>query len=114
MRDILDLVIIKLAELLAPLRIFWHLLVHELIYFLKLFKPTWEFISAKLIGTLSLIPLGGVKVIVALWFAFLVSIGFLLPRSYIFEGTPDQHWWRDVRYWALIVIALELIPYLYF
>jgi len=77
-------------------------------------RAVWDALGNGVLGVLGLIPLGGVKVIVALWFAFLVGIGFKLPKSYIFEGTPDQHWWRDVRYWALIVIALELIPYLYF
>jgi hypothetical protein len=77
-------------------------------------RTLWDFLGNAVIGVLSLIPLGGVKVLVAIWFAFLVSLGFLLPRSYIYEGVPDPHWWRDVRYWALIVIALEMIPYLYF
>ena len=74
----------------------------------------WNWAGDGLIAALGLIPLGGVKVLIVLYFAALVSLGFMLPRSYIFEGTPDQKFWRDIRFWAVVVIALEMIPYLYF
>jgi len=57
--------------------------------------------------------LGGVPMWVAmacclgLFIAALIWV-WQLKRDFIYQGSPDQAWWRDLRLWATVVV----IPYL--
>ena len=74
----------------------------------------WDALGAGLVGLLGTLPLGAVKALVVLGFAGLASLGFFFARGYIYLDAPDRHWWRDLRFWAVVVLALEAIPYLAF
>ncbi|OGP57281.1 MAG: hypothetical protein A2V67_01140 [Deltaproteobacteria bacterium RBG_13_61_14] len=74
----------------------------------------WNTLGNNLIAVLGAFPHWLVKALVLLGFAGLALAGFFLPKSYIFQDATDRKPWRDLRYWALVVIALEMIPYLFF
>lgn len=35
-----------------------------------------------------------------------------LRREFVFRGAPDQHWWRDLRIWATLVVMPYIAIYL--
>jgi hypothetical protein len=41
-------------------------------------------------------------------FALSAAAVLLIPRRFIYAGAPDQHAWRDLRWWTI----LALIPYM--
>lgn len=48
-------------------------------------------------------------------FFVLIAIGvFLLPKDYIFRGAPNRAPWRDLRFWALLNVAIHTLVYLWF
>lgn len=49
-------------------------------------------------------------------FAFLVPLifAFALPRAYIYLGAPDQKKWRNLKWWILALILIQLTIYLVF
>lgn len=44
-------------------------------------------------------------------FVLLAILVWLIPRSLIFAEAPDQSRWRDIRWWATGLIALQLAIY---
>jgi hypothetical protein len=76
--------------------------------------PAWDGLAGVLMAVLTAIPMWGVRVIVLGLLAGLGVWALTLPADYAFQGSPTRHWTRDVRIMALIVIALEMIPYLVF
>lgn len=63
--------------------------------------------------------LGGVPMSVAmacclgLFFVALVWV-WLLKRDFVFRGSPDRAWWRDLRIWATgVVIPYVVVYYLF-
>jgi hypothetical protein len=82
--------------------------------FLLAGSAAWNTIAAHLMAGLTSLPLAAVKIgSIALLLA-LAGWGLSLSRDYAFAGAPDRTWWRDVRVWAVVVIVLEIIPYLVF
>jgi hypothetical protein len=77
-------------------------------------RALWDGASALLMAGLVAIPLWMVKAGVIALFLALAIWALTMPRQYVFLGAPDQARWRDVRIWAVIVIGLEIIPYLFF
>ena len=77
-------------------------------------SAAWEAMSRAVMGAMLALPLWSVKLLVIAMFAGLAIWAMSLPRHYALRGAPDQAWWRDVRLWAVIVIGLEIIPYLFF
>lgn len=51
--------------------------------------------------------------IIMIYILILVAVWFL-KNSYIFQGAPDQKWWRNLKLWATVAIATQLFAYLYF
>lgn len=76
--------------------------------------PVWDGIAEALMAALLAIPMWGVRVIVLGLLAGLAAWSLTLPRDYAFKGSPEVIWYRDVRIMAVIVIALEMIPYIVF
>lgn len=37
---------------------------------------------------------------------------WLIKRDFIFRGSPDQAWWRDLRIWATLVVIPYIAVYL--
>ena len=53
----------------------------------------------------------------ALTAALLLGIGLgalRLPRRPLVEDAPDQSRWRDIRWWAALLVVLQLIIYAIF
>jgi hypothetical protein len=36
------------------------------------------------------------------------------PRAFIYQDAPDNHWWRDLRVWASVLMAVQIVIYLSF
>lgn len=47
----------------------------------------------------------------ALYAAALVWV-WSLRREFVYRGTPDQKWWRDLRLWATLVVLPYVAVYL--
>jgi hypothetical protein len=77
-------------------------------------KMIWDGLAGVIMAAMTAIPLWLVKVMVIGLFVGLAVWALSLPRAYALRGAPDKAWWRDVRIWAVIVIGLEIIPYLFF
>lgn len=45
---------------------------------------------------------------------FLVALlwTWLIKRDFIYRGSPDQAWWRDLRIWATLVVIPYITVYL--
>lgn len=73
----------------------------------------WNALGGALTAVLAAVPMPLAKALVLAFLAVLGVVGFFLPREYSFLGAPDRAFWRDLRFWALIVIVLEMIPYVF-
>ncbi|MBD3648870.1 MAG: hypothetical protein HUJ31_15785 [Pseudomonadales bacterium] len=58
-----------------------------------------------------------------LWWATAISIAlfliigaacWLLPRDDVLADAPDRARWRDLRWWALLLVAVQIAIYLLF
>jgi len=76
--------------------------------------PVWDGLAGLLMAGLTAIPMRGVRALVLGCLAGLAIWGLTLPADYAFSGSPERVWYRDVRIMAVIVIALEMIPYMVF
>ncbi len=54
------------------------------------------------------------KVIAVIAFVGIAVWAWRRPRSFIFQGAPDNRGWRDLRVWATILIAVQIVVYLSF
>lgn len=54
------------------------------------------------------------KIIAVIAFVGMAFWTWRRPRSFIFQGAPDSHRWRDLRLWASILIAVQIVIYLSF
>ena len=54
------------------------------------------------------------KVVAVIAFAGIAVWAWRRPRSFIFQGSPDSRRWRDLRLWASILIAVQIVIYLTF
>ena len=54
------------------------------------------------------------KVIAILAFVGIAVWAWKRPKSFIFQGAPDSNRWRDLRVWASILIAIQIVIYLSF
>lgn len=69
--------------------------------------PPLKSLHTPLDDVLSSLSLNSAKVVVLAFFALAGAWVLSLPRSFVYLGAPDQARWRDLRWWAVIV----LIPY---
>lgn len=56
------------------------------------------------------------EIIFARWlfigFFLLLLLGvFLLPKDYIYRGACDRRLWRDLRLWAVVLVAIHVYVY---
>ena len=47
-------------------------------------------------------------------FLCLFVVIWLIPKKAVFEDAPDQSRWRDLRLWAAVLIAFQLVIYAVF
>jgi hypothetical protein len=60
---------------------------------------------------LAAVPLSAARWLVV---AFLVAAAlatFLLPRGYVLLGSPDRRWYRDLRWWAVLIMLPYVVIY---
>lgn len=56
------------------------------------------------------------------WARFIVILAFFFPlifaltmkHKYIFQGAQDQKKWRNLKYWVLLLVLIQICIYLYF
>jgi len=48
------------------------------------------------------------------FFVLLAVAPFFLPRRYILRGAPSRAAWRDLRWWALLLVAIHVAVYWWF
>ncbi len=56
------------------------------------------------------------------WARLLVISAFLLPllfvftmrHQYVYQGAPDEHWWRNLKLWVLGLVIISISIYTYF
>ncbi len=54
------------------------------------------------------------KIVAVIAFVGIAIWAWMRPKSFIFQGAPDSHRWRDLRVWASILIAVQIVIYLSF
>ena len=59
-------------------------------------------------------PVWWANVITAVIFVGIAVAVFLVPKSSVLEGAPDQKRWRDYRWWALALVVVQLGIYALF
>ncbi|KPJ90445.1 MAG: hypothetical protein AMS18_10900 [Gemmatimonas sp. SG8_17] len=60
------------------------------------------------------LPLWWGKVVAVVCFAGVAVWAWRRPRSYIYNDAPDEHRWRDLRVWASVLMAIQVLVYLAF
>lgn len=50
-------------------------------------------------------------ILVGLMFIGVVIWYFFYPRTEVYKGAPDKAKWRDVRLWAIILMAIQVLLY---
>lgn len=63
---------------------------------------------------LSSAPIWVANVITVVLFVLIAGACFLVPRRLVMADAPDQAVWRDIRWWALILIVIQLFIYAIF
>ena len=54
------------------------------------------------------LPVWWANVITVVLFIAIALACFLVPRRALMEDAPDQARWRDIRWWALALIIVQL------
>jgi len=60
------------------------------------------------------VPMIWARVIVLLSFMAPLVFALTLKRDYIFQGTSDRRVWRNLKGWALFLVAIQIAIYIYF
>lgn len=60
------------------------------------------------------IPLVYAKVLTGFLYLLLVFWVMRRPRGFIMQGAPSRKRWRDLRLWALLLIAFQIALYMVF
>lgn len=60
------------------------------------------------------LPLVWGKIIAIVAFFGIAIWAWKRPRGFIFQGAPDSARWRDLRLWASILMAIQIVIYLSF
>ena len=60
------------------------------------------------------LPVWWANVISALIFVGIGVAVFLVPKSQVLRGAPDNARWRDIRLWAVALVIVQLVIYAVF
>jgi hypothetical protein len=58
-------------------------------------------------------PHWGRLIILLIYSAILLAV-WLIKSDYIYLGSPDRKWWRNLKLWATLAIGTQLLVYSYF
>jgi hypothetical protein len=61
--------------------------------------------------TLASLPVWWANVITLIGFVLIAAACFRVPRDAVIADAPDQSRWRDLRWWALALIGVQLTIY---
>lgn len=65
-------------------------------------------------GWLAGISLFWGKVFAVAFFVDMIVWTWFRPRKYIYEDSPDENRWRDLRIWATVVLGIQVVLYIVF
>jgi hypothetical protein len=57
---------------------------------------------------------GAVRGLFLAFFALTAVFVLAQRRDYVYQGAPDQAWWRDLRLWAMGILLVQSAIYLSF
>ncbi len=60
------------------------------------------------------LPLVYAKIAAIIIFLSMVAVAWLLPYEFVVKGAPDTNRWRDLRIWATLLTAIQLVIYYIF
>lgn len=65
-------------------------------------------------NVLGQIPLFYAKIVTGFLYLLLVVWVLRRPKSFILRAAPTKRKWRDLRVWAMLLIALQIFLYIIF
>ncbi len=60
------------------------------------------------------LPLVYAKISAMIIFLSMLAVAWFLPLNFIIQGAPDTKRWRDLRIWATLLTAVQIIIYYIF
>ena len=60
------------------------------------------------------LPLWTAKIAAMIIFSGILIIAWMLPYDFVMEGAPNEKRWRDLRIWATLLTAVQIIIYYIF
>lgn len=60
------------------------------------------------------VPDGWGRVLLILDFIAPLLFALSMKRKYIYQDARDQTWWRNLKLWVLVIVAVQIGIYLYF
>jgi hypothetical protein len=60
------------------------------------------------------LPLWWGKVIALVFFLGIAVWAWRRPRDYIYKDSPNNRRWRDLRVWATLLMAIQILLYMAF
>lgn len=60
------------------------------------------------------LPLLWGRLIILFLYLIILLIVWLIKSDYIYLGSPDRKWWRNLKLWATLAIGIQLLVYSYF
>jgi len=60
------------------------------------------------------IPLFWGKIVAVIFFVGMSVWAWFRPRKYIYEDSPDEKRWRDLRIWATVLLSIQVVLYAVF
>ncbi len=61
-----------------------------------------------------LLPPWCAKIGAVMLFGGVILFTWTLPKEFIYVGAPDRALWRDLRIWATVLVAFQIIIYYVF
>ncbi len=60
------------------------------------------------------VSLTAAHIIILLAFIIPLIFALVLPRAYIYLGAKDQKKWRNLKWWIVILVAIQVLVYVNF
>ena len=60
------------------------------------------------------VPVGWGKFLIILAFIAPMLFAFTMKKRYIYQGAQDNAWWRNLKIWVFVIVAVQIAIYFYF
>lgn len=60
------------------------------------------------------LPLLWGRLIILFMYLLILLVVWMIKSDYIYLGSPDRKWWRNLKLWATLAIGTQLFVYSYF